>query len=358
MSSRVSATINLAAISHNLQVIRRIASESQVLAMVKADAYGHGASEVARVIESQVGGFGVATLDEATQLRNVGITAPIVLLEGFNFAHELAIAKELSLDLVIHNLLQIEELIEEGAEGISRVWLKLDTGMHRLGFTHDEWTKALSLISEHELPVKFITMTHLACADELEHVQNQKQVSEFNQAVDALAYPQSIANSAAILSSPELHRDWVRPGIMLYGVSPFGATRLVSELKPVMTLTASVIALREVKAGDWVGYGATYQCGENKLIATVSLGYGDGYPRSAPTGTPCYIKGVRTELVGRVSMDMLTIDVTNVPGVALGDQVELWGEHIPVEQVAACCQTIGYELLTGLTNRVAMHYVR
>ncbi|GLQ30611.1 alanine racemase [Litoribrevibacter albus] len=358
MSSRVSATINLAAISHNLNIIRSLAPESSVLAMVKADAYGHGANEVARVIESQVGGFGVATLDEAASLRSVGIVAPIVLLEGFNFAHELAVAKEHKLDLVIHNLVQLRELIEEGVEGISRVWVKLDTGMHRLGFSPSEWLEARPLISQIEQYIDIVVMTHLACADEIEHVQNRNQLSVFEQIVDGEPFAQSIANSAAILSRPDLHRNWVRPGIMLYGVSPFGSEQLIDDLCPVMTLKASVIALKSVSAGDWIGYGATYQCQSDRLIATVSLGYGDGYPRSAATGTPCYINGVMTELVGRVSMDMLTIDVTDVPGVKLGDQVELWGEHVPVEQVAACCDTIGYVLLTGLTNRVTFHYVR
>lgn len=358
MSTRVSATVSLAAVSHNIEVIQQTAPDSGVLAMVKADAYGHGASEVARVIEPLVGGFGVATLDEADLLRSVGIVSPIVLLEGFNFAHELALAKELKLDLVIHNLVQLSELLNDGASGIHRVWLKLDTGMHRLGFSLEEWKTAQSMISKTSVSANFVAMTHLACADEIDHEQNQRQVTCFDAMVHGLPFPVSIANSAAILSRPDLHRDWVRPGIMMYGVSPFGADQLVEALKPAMTLKASIIALREVEAGDWIGYGATYQCVEPKRIATVSLGYGDGYPRSAPSGTPCYLNGVHTQLVGRVSMDMLTIDVTDIPNVALGDQVELWGEHVPVEQVAACCNTIGYELLTGLTNRVAFHYVR
>ncbi|MFC3151971.1 alanine racemase [Litoribrevibacter euphylliae] len=358
MSSRVSATVNLSAISHNLDVIQQAAPQSCVLAMVKADAYGHGAGEVARVIEPRVGGFGVATLDEADVLRSVGIVAPIVLLEGFNFSHELAIAKELKLDLVIHNLIQLTELVNDGAEGIPRIWLKLDTGMHRLGFSSKDWKKALSVLTDAHLPVESVVMTHMACADEIGHEQNQLQEQCFEEMSRGLPFPCSIANSAVILSRPDLHRDWVRPGIMLYGVSPFGAGQLVDSLKPVMTLRASVIALRDVEEGEWIGYGATYQCSTPKKIATVSLGYGDGYPRSAPSGTPCYLNGVYTELVGRVSMDMLTVDVSHIPDVALGDQVELWGEHVPVEQVAAHCGTIGYELLTGLTNRVAFHYVR
>lgn len=358
MSSRVSATVNLAALSHNLKIIHGLAPGSQVLAMVKADAYGHGASEVARIIESDVAGFGVATLNEAESLRSVGVVAPIVLLEGFNFAHELAIAKEHQLDLVIHNLVQLRELLKEGVEGIPRLWIKLDTGMHRLGFSLSEWLEARTLITSAALGIDVVIMTHLACADEIDHPQNEHQVSLFERIVRDESYAQSIANSAAILSRPDLHRNWVRPGIMLYGVSPFGSDRVVNELLPVMTLKASVIALKQISAGDWIGYGASYQCPEDRLIATVSLGYGDGYPRSAPSGTPCYINGVMTKLVGRVSMDMVTIDVTDVPNVKLGDQVELWGEHVPVEKVAACCGTIGYELLTGLTNRVTFHYVR
>jgi len=358
MSKRVSATINLSAVSHNIEVVKSKAPNSQILAMVKADAYGHGAGEIARVVEGEVGGFGVATLEEAAALRDMGISIPIVLLEGFNFSHELAIAKEYGLELVIHNLDQLSALLEHGSDGIPRLWLKLDTGMHRLGFSEDEWQAAKLLVEQLDLPIEKIVMTHLACADELNHPQTNHQITCFENLTKDLSYPRSIANSAAILSLPGLHQNWVRPGIMLYGVSPFGAKKESENLKPVMTLNASVIALKHLKAGEWVGYGATYQCPSDRLIATVSLGYGDGYPRSAPTGTPCYINGVMTELVGRVSMDMLTIDVTDVPDVKLGDQVELWGEHVHIEKVAACCNTIGYELLTGLTNRVAFNYVR
>jgi len=227
MSKRVSATINLAAVSHNIEVVKSKAPNSQILAMVKADAYGHGAGEIARVVEDKVSGFGVATLEEAAALRDMGISIPIVLLEGFNFSHELAIAKEYGLELVIHNLDQLSTLLNDGCDGIPRLWLKLDTGMHRLGFSADEWQAARLLLEQLDLPIEKIVMTHLACADELNHPQTDHQVKSFENLTKDLSYPRSIANSAVILSLPDLHQNWVRPGIMLYGVSPFGAKKRI-----------------------------------------------------------------------------------------------------------------------------------
>lgn len=357
MSQRVTATINLSNIFHNVSLVKQLVGDSSILAMVKADAYGHGASEVARMIEPLISGFGVATLEEAQALRRTGIEAPVVLLEGVNFSHELVVAKELGLELVLHNMEQLTSLVEQGSEGISRIWMKLDTGMHRLGFSPVEWQAALYLIEALSSQLECVVMTHLACADEPEHPLNHKQLSLFQTLIQGLPYPVSIANSAALLSNADSHRDWVRPGIMLYGISPFGHSSN-NMLKPAMTLQASVIAIKDLSVGESIGYGASYVCDAPKKVATVSIGYGDGYPRSASSGTPCVVNGVRTELIGRVSMDMLTVDVTDIPDVKLGDVVELWGEQVSVEEVAKYCNTIGYELVTGLTQRVSFSYLR
>lgn len=358
MSKRVTARINLAALVNNCQQIQTIAPHSNILAMVKADAYGHGESEVANVLEPYVAGFGVATLEEAEALRDAGINSSIVLLEGFNFPHELAIADELRLDLVIHHRDQLELLLSSSFNAVPKVWLKLDSGMHRLGFSMESWPAALERLRETRFSASAICMSHLACADEPDHALNEQQVSAFQSVVEGLPNAKSIANSAAILSRPDLHFQWIRPGIMLYGVSPFGVQRVLSDYEPVMTLLASVIAIRKVEVGDAIGYGASYVCSQAKRIATVSIGYGDGYPRAAVSGTPCFINGQRCEIVGRVSMDMITVDVSEVADVQLGDQVELWGENIRVEEVAEFCGTIAYELLTGLTGRVNYQYLR
>ncbi len=358
MTKRVTATINIGALINNCNEIQSLAEHSNILAMVKADAYGHGACDVAKALEPVVAGFGVATLEEAEALRRSGVESSIVLLEGFNFPHELAIAKELKLDVVVHQMKQLELLLETSCTDIPRIWLKLDTGMHRLGFSLLEWPTVFEKLEQSDFSQPIVVMSHLACADEPNHPQNKNQIRSFLASVEHLPFPKSLANSAAILSDSNLHFDWVRPGIMLYGVSPFDSKPLSPLFTPVMSLTASVIALRDLPAGETIGYGANYQCDKPRRIATVSIGYGDGYPRAAETGTPCMINGVRCSLVGRVSMDMVTVDVSDLDCVELGDQVELWGRNVRIEEVAKHCNMIAYELLTGLTGRVSYQYVR
>lgn len=357
MSERVVAEVNLSAIVSNLTCVRREAPSSKVLAMVKANAYGLGAFEVASALVDYVDGFGVATLAEAVDLRQQGFVIPILLLSGVHSEQELAMAQQYQLELVVHSQAQLDMLSSQPSANITRIWLKLDTGMHRLGFSSDEYLAAKESVAKSQANAELMLMTHLACADEFNHKLTQEQLFAFKSVTDELSVPRSVANSAAILSLPEAHCEWVRPGIMLYGVSPFGLSSNESYgLIPAMTLKASVIAIKQVPTGESVGYGAGYVCQKPTSIAVVSIGYGDGYPRSAISGTPCFINGVETHLVGRVSMDMLTIDITDLANVAIGDEVELWGENVLVERVAECSNTIGYELLTGLSNRVAFKY--
>lgn len=352
------AVIDLDALRHNLQVTRRVAPYSKVLAVIKADAYGHGAVVCAEALGPRTDGFGVATLDEALELRTAGVRHPVVLMAGFFEADELPTLSEQRLDPVIHSPWQVEQLLEASIEAPVRVWLKLDTGMHRLGLTADEFRTAYARLRQAPQVEDVVLMTHFADADETSNRETAAQFERFQQTTSGLEGAQSLANSAAILAWPETHGDWTRPGMMLYGWSPLDRpTPACDELQPVMRLESSVIALHRLEAGETVGYGSRYLCSRPTLIGVVALGYGDGYPRTAPDGTPVLVNDRRCTVAGTVSMDFITVDLTGAEETRVGDPVELWGPSLSANEVATHCGTIAYELLTRVSSRVPRHYV-
>jgi alanine racemase len=350
------AHIDLIALQHNYEQIRRLTSPSKIMAMVKSDAYGHGLLQVAKSL-TDIDAFGVACLDEALILRRSGIAKRIVLMSGFSNVTELSIIDKYGLDAVIHHENQIEVLQAAKLNAPINVWLKIDTGMHRLGFAMKDAEQAyhgLSKICQVQQPIYI--MTHLASADDLSESTTYKQLDHFKQ-FSFYSNPKSIANSAAIINWPESYADWVRPGIMLYGVSPLSnKTGEEIGLKPVMTLQSKLIAVKQLAKGDRVGYGGVWKCPENMPVGIVAIGYGDGYPRHAKNGTPILVNGVQCQIVSRVSMDLLTVDLRNDPNAKCGDRVILWGKDLPVEYIAKSAATISYELLCSLTQRVQFIY--
>lgn len=351
MSRGTKATIHMAHLRHNLSVVRHHAPGKSVWAVIKAGAYGHGLIPVAHALAARADGLAVATLGEAQTLWEAGISQRILLLEGALSQAQTQQALDQSLELVVHTPEQLDWLEESDMDQPVRVWIKLDTGMHRLGLMPHELPAVLARIQAMKGVQDVAFMTHYACADEPGSAHTLAQAERFYQQVPAGAIT-SLANSAGVLLWPEDQGDWVRPGIILYGASPC-SDQPASHwgLKAAMTVTAPVIALRDLGPGEHIGYGATYTTERPVRLATVAIGYADGYPRHAPSGTPAWIRGHRVSTLGRVSMDMLTIDVTEVPDVALGDQVELWGTHVSVDDVARSCGTIGYELLARLSIR-------
>jgi alanine racemase len=354
MSRAARATISLSALKHNLQRARDIAAGSKVIAVVKANGYGHGMNRVAKALNS-ADGFGVASFEEALQLRDAGIKKPIVLLEGFFEASELTRIQMHKFDTVVHHVSQIE-ILEEHARHVGQsinVWLKVDTGMHRIGFPIDKVDEVWQQLNANQIVGDICLMTHLANADDKKDKTTSVQIQQCNKISKQLDIPSTIANSAGILAWPESHKDIVRPGIMLYGVSPFIKGRGSDEnLKPVMSLVTKLIATNNFKKGDKIGYGGEWKCPEDMRIGVAAIGYGDGYPRHAKSLTPVLVNGKRASLLGRVSMDMICVDLREDPKAKVGDPVVLWGEGLPVEEVAECASTIAYELLCGVAQRV------
>lgn len=353
MTRAAEAQIDLRALQHNLQRVREVSPSSQVIAVIKANGYGHGMLRIARALSS-VDGFAVASIDEALFLRGADIEKPIILLEGFFDADELEAILKYRLSVVIHNESQLRILESARLDRAIEVYLKIDTGMHRLGFSPDNAVdvyQRLRSCAQVKQPV--CLMTHLANADDRSDRKTQTQIELFSTSVSGIEGNRSIANSAGILGWPQSHADIVRPGIMLYGVSPFIDTMAEQEgLKPVMTLSSRLITINHCKQGDTVGYGGEWICPEDMPIGVVSIGYGDGYPRSAVSGTPVLINGQRAPLIGRVSMDMICVDLRGLPQATIGDSVVLWGQGLPVEEIARCASTIPYDLLCAVTRRV------
>jgi alanine racemase len=352
----VSATVDSGALRHNLSVVRQWAPKSRVMAVIKANAYGHGLVAVARALES-ADAFAVARVDEGLTLRLAGINAPTVLLEGVFDREQLDAAAGANFELVVHASGQIE-LLRTAAPGTRfKVWLKLDSGMNRLGFKGAAFGAAhaaLSALESVRLPVNLFT--HLASADLPELPTTSEQLALFAAATGSFPGERSLENSAAMLSFPDAQADWVRPGLLLYGVSPFaGSIGADYGLRPAMTLQSHVIAVKELSPGERVGYGGDWIAGRPTRLAVAAVGYGDGYPRSLGSGAPVLVNGERAGLAGRVSMDMIGIDVTDLrrPPV-LGDPVVLWGDGLPVEEIAVWADTIPYELLCGISQRVAV----
>lgn len=326
------------------------------MAAIKADAYGHGALQVAAAL-SDADALAVATLDEAVQLRWHGETRTICLLAGVQTLADLRTAAEKQLQVVLHDDSQLALLGELEAVWQLAVWVKLDTGMHRLGFPPERAQELQAMISTLTHVTLEGWMTHLACADDAGHPLTPEQLTRFEQVVSPLTGLRSIANSAGILAWPASHADWVRPGIMLYGSSPMqGGQASDHDLQPVMSLRSELIAVHELQGGDAIGYGQTWRCPETMPVGVVGIGYGDGYPRHAPNGTAVAVGNRRVPLVGRVSMDMLCVDLRGAGDARVGDSVELWGDLVPVDEVARAAGTISYELFCRLTSRVEYLY--
>lgn len=355
------AEINLSALQHNLQILQNKAPHSKVLAVIKANAYGHGMVEIAQTLKN-VHAFGVARINEAVILREAGIEKPILLLEGFFEASDLYTIVEHQLHTVIHCPEQVDDLVQANLNAPVAICLKLDTGMHRLGFNNEQFSIAYQQLMQSENVQKPINlMTHFSCSDELDNPSTPLQIAQFETQTDKLVAEngglRTLANSAAILAWPESHAQVIRPGIALYGVSPFAEqSSQALQLKAVMTLKSRVIAIKQLNKGDHVGYGGHWTAQQDTKIAVVAIGYGDGYPRMAPAGTPVLINGRIASIVGRVSMDMLTVDLGTDGVDKVGDEVILWGEGLPASDVAKHIGTIAYELVTKLTSRVALHY--
>ena len=347
------AKLDLGALRHNLEHARALAPGCKTMCVVKANGYGHGAVTVSQVLAPLSDALAVACIEEALELRDGGISAPILLLEGVFEASELPVAATQNFWVMIDNLQQLAWLESARLPSPVTCWLKVDTGMHRLGVPPEQAQQAHQRLSRcANRGGDLVTCTHLASADDLDSAQTTDQLDCFDAVTAQLPGLRSAANSPGLLAWPRSHYDWVRPGYMLYGNSPLAVHHPNSDaLRPVMTLCAAVISLREIAAGESVGYSAAWTADRPSRIATVSIGYGDGYPRLAGNGTPVLIRGQRAPLAGRVSMDMITVDVTDLDEVQLGDEVILWGDDLPAGEVAAHAGTIGYELTTRMPAR-------
>jgi alanine racemase len=358
VSRATGALIDLGALRHNLRRVRELAPRSKVMAVVKANAYGHGLSIAAQAL-ADADAFAVAGLEEAQVIRRAGLSNPIVLLEGVFSEQELEEAAQWNCELVVHDEYQLRLIEKSDLKKELGVWLKVDTGMNRLGLApaavQDAWRR-LNKAKAVKPPVRL--MTHFASADEVSNPKTVAQLEAFAAATKGLEAERSVANSAAILAWPHSHFDWVRPGSMLYGASPF-ATRTGTEdgLKPVMTMETALIAVKKLRKGESVGYGGAFVAPEDMTLGIAAIGYGDGYPRHAPSGTPMLVKGQRVPLVGRVAMDMIALDLRGLRSPVVGDPVVAWGPELPVEEIARAAGTIPLELLCGVTQRVKFNVV-
>jgi alanine racemase len=355
MPRPIHATISAGALRKNLLVAKAHAKGAKVWAVIKANAYGHGLERAARALDA-ADGFAVVDFQEAARLRVAGVTKPILLLEGFFKPADVPLLHKYALTPVIHNPEQVEMFRLAAHPGELDAYVKVNSGMNRLGFTTDSLRPAYNAIRMHPHVRSVTLMTHFADADGTVGVK--EQLAWFRELTRDYDAPQSLANSAALIRFPETHGAWVRPGIMLYGCSPF-ADRTAEELglAPAMTLASELIATQHLQAGERVGYGFSYQAQGEITIGIVACGYADGYPRHAPTGTPVLVNGKRTRTVGRVSMDMIAVDIGDIPEAYIGTPVTLWGEGLPADEVAAACGTVSYELLCALAPRVPVSEV-
>lgn len=352
------ATVRLGDIANNFRLAMRLAPGSQCMAVIKANAYGHGMAEVAECLQGVAPAFAVALLEEAVYLREAGIDAPIAILQGINRASDIAVAAENNFWLVLHRQQQLDWLLSANLSRPVTVWLKVDTGMRRLGFAPDQLERPVEqLKSSANIQADPVLCTHLACADDRANPMTEAQISLIRSCSAKYKLAVSIANSAGVLFWPESHADWARPGYMLYGACPAGTFDTCSHgLRAAMTMQSEIVAIRHLEPGNGVGYGQDWVAKRESKIGTVAIGYGDGYPRHAPSGTPVVVKGQRAALVGRVSMDSIGVDLTGLENVKVGDPVELWGQNLGVNELASAAGTIGYELLAGLTGRVPILY--
>ena len=346
------ALIDLAALRHNYHLARQLHG-GRALAVVKANAYGHGAVRCAQALADEADGFAVAFLDEALELRAAGIQQPILLLEGVFAAEELADVARHGLWTAVHHEAQIEMIERTALAAPVHVWLKINSGMNRAGFLPAAVGGAWQRLRASGKVADITLMTHFARADEPQVITTEAQVSRFDAATAHLPGARSLANSGAILGWPQARRDWARPGILLYGADPMPDEG--HGLQPVMTLESAVMAVREIAAGEALGYGARFVAERDTRVGLVAMGYADGYPRGVADGTPVAVDGLPTRIIGRVSMDMLTVDLTDLPDAGIGSGVELWGRQVPVNRVARAAGTIAYELLCNV-KRVRFSY--
>ena len=349
--------IDSAALRHNLQRCRQAAPNSLVMAVIKANAYGHNMLKTAETL-NHANGFAVSCVQEALELRQARFLHPITVLQGYQNVAGLKAASEHRLRVVIHDYAQLE-LLDSAPHSLKvDIAIKLDSGMHRLGFPVEQARSLFDKLSKHSnVRSKPWLVTHMACADEKDNSHTQAQIDQFLQYTAGIETPLSMANSASILAWPQTHTQWVRPGIMLYGASPFDNGNAKAEgLQAVMTLTAPLIAVHTIPKGESIGYGASWICPEDMRTGVIACGYADGYPRHAPTGTPVWVNGKETRTLGRVSMDMTVIDLTGIEAQP-GDTVELWGKHIAVDRVARSAGTISYEILCNAGNLCVHDYV-
>ena len=358
MARKCTASINLSAIKENYLYAKSLAPNSKAIAIIKADAYGHGAIKVAKELNEVADAYGVACIEEAIELINSGIDkTPILLLEGVFEKSELVLVEKHSLIVTVCNSIQLQWLLDADLNEPIDVFVKYDSGMGRLGFQDDSFIQAINLLEKSNNIGEITLMTHFSSADDLSSTLTTKQISNFDNTLYAKKYPVSLANSAAILKWSDSHRDYVRPGIMLYGSSPFPEIKYQKNLIPAMTLSSVLISIKNLKKGQGIGYGSRFICPYDMQIGVVAIGYADGYPRSAIDGTPVFINGVKSKIAGRVSMDMITIDLTGIPNPQISDRVELFGENVSVDEVAKYCNTISYEILSKITKRVYKAYI-
>lgn len=352
------ALIDSSALRHNLAVARSRAPHSKIMAVIKANGYGHGIVPTARALMN-ADAFGVARLSEALAIREHGLGQRVVLLEGVYSRDELSAVAEHSLETVVHSFEQLQMLKTWRGHRQLHVWLKIDTGMNRLGFRvgdfAEAWRQTLDCVSVAARPR---LMTHLSSADDTNDQATRLQLSKFHRIADSLGLERSAANSAGLLAWADSQMEWVRPGLMLYGISPFAnESGSGFSLRPAMSLKTALIAVRDVKAGETVGYGGTWMAPRDVRVGIAAIGYGDGYPRQLGSGSPVLVHpNCECTIVGRVSMDMIAIDLTCAPTAIVGDEVTLWGDNLSVERIAACAGTIPYELVCGISQRVTVEY--
>jgi len=359
MSRPARAIINLSKLKLNHNVAQSLSPDSKTVAVVKANGYGHGIKEVALALDSDADALAVACIDEALELRSIGVKSPIIILEGFFDESEVHVAVANNFWLVLSRLESIDGILKMKLKDKLTLWLKVETGMHRFGLSFDDLNKAYEkLLVCHSINKDVVVMTHFACADELENNMTADQIAEFRKVTADLNVQHSLSNSAALLAWPESHAHWNRPGYMLYGENPLDQEHVNAKaLKPVMTLISAVTSIKAIKTGESVGYGSMWTATRDSTIATVAIGYGDGYPRNARNGTPVLVNGVRVPLVGRVSMGVITVDITDQKHIAVGDDVILWGDGLSISEVASNAGTVGYELLAGMPARVPRVYI-
>lgn len=353
------ALIRLEHLTHNLNILRSAASQAKIMAVVKADAYGHGLIQTAQAL-NQADAFAVASANEAIELRSAGILHPIICLQGFTDAKQLQMIADANVQPVIHSEFQIKILRNEHLKQAIQVWLKIDTGMSRLGVSPGQAPSVYEKLSEAKQVAKIRLMTHFANADALDEKSIHTQLHKFEQASEDIpACEKSAANSAAALAYSNAQLDWIRPGLALYGISPYQVEQDqpdTHELLPVMSVRAPLISIKTCKQGDQVGYGSTYTCPEDMRIGVVAMGYADGYPRSINNSTQVSINGKHALIIGRVSMDMITINLNDIDA-EIGEDVELWGDDISVSEVASSANTLSYELLCAISGKVERRYI-